>query len=200
MSPDGSEIFVMNVDGENIRQLTYNDIGDYNGSWSSDGTQIIFYRGRPPELSVYIMNIDGTDKRKITDIGHVIRSNGDQIIYSSSIYHIGQIFIMNTDGTGKRQITHDDTRKEILDWSPDNSLILFTAELPDNDNTASYGYYPAVTYVIHADGTNQCPFFDSYIDYIDIAYATWSPNGDRIYFVGYEDRALYMVDTVVADN
>ena len=200
MSPDGREIFVMNADGTDISQLTFNDVGDFGGSWSSDGTQIFFTRGRyPGEWSEYVMNVDGTGKHKITDLGYGIRSGDDQILYSSSYtgpgYHIGQIFIMNADGTDERQLTHDETRKEILDWSPDHSLILFTAQPLDTDSTFPYDYLPAVTYVMHADGTNRCPLFPQYIDYIDIAYATWSPNGERIYFVGYEDDALYMMDT-----
>ena len=207
MSPDGREIFVMNADGTNISRLTYNDVGDFGGNWSADGTQIFFTRGRSPgEWSKYVMNVDGTGKHKITNLGHGIRSGDNRILYSSSYTGpgswIGQIFIMNADGTDKRQLTHDDTRKEILDWSPDNSLILFKTQLLDNDSPNEYDFLPAVTYVMHADGTNRCPLLPQYIDNIDIAYARWSPNGERIYFAGYEDRTLYMMDTtmVAADN
>ena len=80
-SPDGTEIafrsfrngntadiFVMNADGSNQRNLTQNNItADWYPTWSPDGTKIAFNstRSHPgtANTDVYVMNRDGTDIR-----------------------------------------------------------------------------------------------------------------------------------------
>jgi Tol biopolymer transport system component len=61
------EIYVMNADGSNVRQLTHNTIHDEGPAWAPDGTKLVFSRG-PDNLSVDIwtMNADGSDPRQLT--------------------------------------------------------------------------------------------------------------------------------------
>ena len=87
-SPDGSKIafahtlgfgfvsgiYVVNPDGSGLRRLT-DDLDQTNGivSWSPDGSTIAYTSGRDPGcedvscLGIYLMNADGTNKRKLTD-------------------------------------------------------------------------------------------------------------------------------------
>jgi Tol biopolymer transport system component len=44
-----------------IKQLTDNDVQDGNPVWSSDGTQIAFYRATGDGYHIWVMNKDGTD-------------------------------------------------------------------------------------------------------------------------------------------
>ena len=55
------EIFVMNPDGTEVRQLTDHDDGDYSPSWSPDGTRIAFSSNRYGGKEIFVMNADGTD-------------------------------------------------------------------------------------------------------------------------------------------
>jgi Tol biopolymer transport system component len=80
-SPDGSqvafsryvgydtEIFAMNADGSNVRQLTDNNDVDESPVWSPDGTQIAFSSDRFGDYRLLLMAADGTDVREITDDG-----------------------------------------------------------------------------------------------------------------------------------
>ena len=56
-----AEIFVMNADGTDVRQLTDND--NWNGfpSWSPDGDRIAFDSTRYGSNEIFVMNADGTD-------------------------------------------------------------------------------------------------------------------------------------------
>ncbi len=55
-----SEIFVMNADGTEVRQLTNNDDRDVHPAWSPDGKHIAFVSDRD-DSEIFVMNADGTD-------------------------------------------------------------------------------------------------------------------------------------------
>ena len=61
------EIFVMNADGTNVRQLTHNTLWDEGPAWSPDGTKFAFSSGADDtHLDIFTMNLDGTDVRQLT--------------------------------------------------------------------------------------------------------------------------------------
>ena len=55
------EIFVMNADGTEARQLTDNDDSDTGPSWSPGGDRIVFTSNRDGDLEIFVMNADGAD-------------------------------------------------------------------------------------------------------------------------------------------
>jgi TolB protein len=75
-SPDGSrvafarrddifhknEIYVMNVDGSNLTQLTFFDGTDDEPGWSPDGSKIVWQR----ECDIWVMNADGSDQQNLS--------------------------------------------------------------------------------------------------------------------------------------
>jgi len=61
------EIFVMNADGTNVRQLTHNTLRDEGPAWSPDGKQLAFSRGdHDLALDIWTMNADGANARQHT--------------------------------------------------------------------------------------------------------------------------------------
>jgi Tol biopolymer transport system component len=61
------ELYVMNADGSNVRQITQNTIHDEGPAWSPDGSRFVFTSG-PDDLhgDIWTMNADGTDPRQHT--------------------------------------------------------------------------------------------------------------------------------------
>jgi dipeptidyl aminopeptidase/acylaminoacyl peptidase len=61
------EIFVMNADGSNVRQITHNSLWDEGPAWSPDGTKLAFSRGADDlHLDIWTMNVDGSDAKQLT--------------------------------------------------------------------------------------------------------------------------------------
>jgi TolB protein len=79
-SPDGTQfiyenatagtadIFISNLDGTQIQNLTNSAGNDVRPAWSADGSQIIFASDREGSLSIYVMDADGSNLRLLTTI------------------------------------------------------------------------------------------------------------------------------------
>jgi TolB protein len=65
---DSSEIYIMDADGENVTRLTANDVSDGYPRFSPDGSRISFTRDlSSQQWEIFVMNIDGTDVRRVTN-------------------------------------------------------------------------------------------------------------------------------------
>lgn len=61
-----SEIYVVNIDGTGLTQLTNNTVADLRPMWSPDGTKIMFASSEGGDHEIFIMNADGTGRTPIT--------------------------------------------------------------------------------------------------------------------------------------
>jgi Tol biopolymer transport system component len=173
-SPDGSklaytefippgypQIFVKNVDGSGVQQLTF---GEGPGSsrsspdWSPDGTKIAF-TGPGPGTDIYVMNADGSNQTRL--LNSVTRSgwdpswspDGTKIAFTSSIGGgNSDIFAINSDGTGApvNLTNHPDpgpggmpVHDEDPAWSPDGTQIAFVRNIGN----------PILLMVMNTDGS-----------------------------------------------
>jgi tol-pal system beta propeller repeat protein TolB len=129
-SPDGSmiafassragarQLFVMNADGTNVRQVT--DLKDMGGrsSWSPDGTRLAFYAGPAGDHNIYIIHVDGTNLVQLTNSGDNLgpswSPDGNWIAFASFRDGNNEIYIIHPDGTDVTNLTNN----PISDWQP----------------------------------------------------------------------------------
>lgn len=109
----GPEIFAMDSDGSNQRQLTNN--GDnYEPAFSPDGNKIAFYHRKNRKSHIMVMKANGSNKKKISNNWSrdpAWSPDGKQIVYMMSNQHYerpgnGQLWIMDANGNNKKQLTH----------------------------------------------------------------------------------------------
>jgi TolB protein len=65
--PQGTELYVADIDGGHRKRLTDNVYYDAEVSVSPDGNKIVFSRQIDGALDLYIMNADGTGEKRLTD-------------------------------------------------------------------------------------------------------------------------------------
>ena len=169
------EIWVMNPDGSEQKQLTNNPSGEvFAPDWSPDGSKIVFSNNRSGNFEIRLIDADGTNPKKLTadpgvDSGPRWSPDGSEIIFVSNRTGNNDIWIMDANGLNKTQLTNNPEFDEKPIWSPDGSQIAFESKRSGNRDI----------WLMEADGTNlknltNNPGFDH--------FACWSPDGTKIAF------------------
>jgi Tol biopolymer transport system component len=154
------DIYTMDADGKNVKRLT-NELG-YDGGpfWSYDGKQIV-YRAyhpqtdkekadyiallkqdliRPTVLEIWVMNADGSNKRRVTNLNKASFApyffpDGRRIIFASNQADPKgrdfDLYMINLDGTGMERITYNDTFDGFPMFSPDGKKLVFASNRHD---------------------------------------------------------------------
>ncbi|MEZ6071775.1 MAG: biopolymer transporter Tol [Pirellulales bacterium] len=106
------DIFEANPDGSELRQLTDSPGYDAEGSYSPDGSQIVFCSDRDGDPDLYIMDADGGNVRQLTnapgyDGGPFFSPDGEWVVFRSDRKKEGflQIYVIRTDGTQETALT-----------------------------------------------------------------------------------------------
>lgn len=149
-SKDGSsEIYTINIYGQQLKKLTRSLGIDVSPVFSPDGREIAFVSDRGGTPQIYIMRTDGSGVRRITFEGNYNQSpswsaDGGRIAYVSQTNGKNQIFVVESDGTGVVQLTSRGNN-EGPSFSPDGMFLTFES---DRDGTRGI-------YIMRANGEGQ---------------------------------------------
>src|SRR5215216_2238931 len=171
MSKSFADIYVLNVEGSGLTQLTRDSGVNGSPSWSPDGKQIVFASNRDAdgESRIWIMNVDGSNQRILPNSQNANGTgfyggqpawspDGTKILFTAyqacGDRAAVSIYVTNLDGTNSRILTNDPNTcgwYSSPKWSPDGTRILAGFSLKTETTLE-----PAPQIVVmNADGSNQ---------------------------------------------
>jgi Tol biopolymer transport system component len=188
-----SEIYVMDTDGKNQRNLTNNSAIDIIPSWSPDGQKIAFTSDQDSveDFEIYVMDADGKNPRNLTnnlfgDMAPSWSPDGQKISFITNRDGNVEVYVMDADGKNLHNLTNNpaDEIASRPSWSPDGQKIAFASERDGNIGDI---------YVMDADGKNQHNLTNNPAFDWDPA---WSPDGQKIAFASERsgNGDIYVMD------
>jgi TolB protein len=141
--PQGAEIYVSALDGNNVVRFTNNRVYDAEVTYAPDGHKIVFGRQIEGRMDLWTMDPDGKNQKQITftpdwqEGGSVYLPDNTTIVtraWKKSEENLPtksmQLFLLNEDGSNLRQITHEEGTHWAPYPAPDGVHIVYVRVLP----------------------------------------------------------------------
>ena len=193
-----AQVFVMDADGSNARQLTHGEggVGDYGGfDWSPDGSMIAYQRDTSDSPQIFTVRVSDGVSTRITNAprGAVDPGgwapDGGSIIFSTintaGDHYTAQSLDLTTGQT--RLIVPDGSTPEL---SPDGAWIAFNSWLKE----------PEVRLILaNSDGSERRTIARFTLD---DGYQQWSPDSTQIAFIGNaaDGSGTYVYDLATGET
>ncbi len=148
-------IYTAMLDGSEPVKIYDSDTGDFDPSFNSDHTKIVFssYMEGDEDSDIYIYDLESDSVSKVVDregddLSPDFGPNDNQIVFSGFVGEEEpdnmEIFTVNTDGSNLTQITDNSYFDGLPDFSPDENQLMITSN-KDGANKI---------YTMDADGSN----------------------------------------------
>ena len=143
---------------------------------------------------IYVVNTDGTEKRRLTT-GHsdmlprwspdgkqiaflALREQDHELAAQHDLAFHWFLYAMDSDGHNQRRVTKTPVGM-IFQWSPDGTRFVFQSSCEGGNNKGKDGMGSSAIYVMKLDGTQQKRLTP--IENND-GFPSWSPDGKQIAF------------------
>jgi TolB protein len=180
----GKEIYLIDFDGHNLRQVTHDDTVNLSPAWSPDAKWIMYtsYAAHNPDL--IMIDTSGQQRQTV----HRLPGLNAAPAWSPDMQSIAlvlsrdqnsEVYILNKDRQLERLTRHFNIDTSPT-WSPDGKKIAFTSDRSGTGAPQIYimdsvkGDRSQVTRISFGSGYNDNP--------------AWSPNGDKIAYTSREKR------------
>ena len=215
---DSYDIFMADLDGKIVKQLTNSKGYDAEATLSPDGKQMLYTSDKDGDIDLYIMDLETGTEKRITNLlgydgGAWFSPDGTKLIWRASRPKTDaevkeykdllaenlvaptnmEVWVANADGSNARQVTTYGQANWAPAYMPDNKRIIFAS------NHEYKRGFPFNLYTIHEDGTNlQKISRDKGFD----AFPMFSPDGRKIVFCsnrnngGTRDTNVFIADWV----
>jgi TolB protein len=175
------EIYVMDFDGTDVKQVTHHRSIAFAPAWSPSGTRIAYslytrHRNNVKNIDLYEYDFEGNSVRMLSNrkgmnSGAAYEPGGRKIALTMSFLGEPQIFTLDPTSSQVTRITHSLSFEVDPSWSPDGKKLAFVS-----DRTGS-----PMVYMQNVDGSGvkRLTFAGRYN-----ATPSWSPQNNKIAFAG----------------
>ncbi len=140
------EVFVMDADGTNQRNLTNHPEYDSFPDWSPDGEQIVFVSSRSRiGTNIFVMSADGENVKQITKLKWATAPrwspDGKRIAFETDDFEIErQVYVVDADdGRKPWRVSSPKANTAMIlgGWSPDGKQILYREAIESRSDKSS---------------------------------------------------------------
>jgi Tol biopolymer transport system component len=196
-----SQIFVADLDGSGVRQVTYDPVGADWPAWSPDGTMIAYGGSGSGDLvHLFVLDVatgeptqidDGTLDLQVAAGGLQFTPDGSSLVYTAGPFQRPELRTVPVAGGESTLLIGygwggmNDAANGAL--SPDGSLVTMMG--------SEIGGPGAIRFVANADGTELRHIPQGASN----PAGTWSPDGSRIVCSDYAGKDILVVDIATGD-
>jgi len=182
------EIWIMDSDGSNVRQLTSSP-PNRGPRVTPDGHTIVFVSGRTGRADIWRMNLDGTDARQLTQSGSAdrfdISPDGKWLVYPSTVADKSVLFKQPLEEGQPVRLTELFSPELPLAVSPDGKWIAAPA-LAERDPASPAGL---VLKLVPLEGGKAVEVEAPFFSIGTTSGFRWSPDSKNLILVHTENGA-----------
>jgi Tol biopolymer transport system component len=215
---DSYDIFMADLNGKIVKQLTHSKGYDAEATISPDGKKMLYTSDKDGDIDLYMMDLETGKEKRMTntpgyDGGSWFSPDGKKIIWRASRPKTEEeikeykdllaenlvaptsmeVYVANVDGTDVKQVTKFGQANWAPYFMPDNKRIIFAS------NHKYPRGFPFDLYIINEDGTGLSQI--SHSNTFD-AFPMFSPDGKKLIFCsnrnngGTRDTNIFIADWV----
>jgi TolB protein len=199
MTHDQWDLYVMNADGSDRRQVTSDSAHDFSPAWSPDGDSLVFTHSPVERLAPVVLTViavNGTGRRDLAQgSGGQWSPDGQRVMFYGTEPWGAGIYVTDRAGQAVSRLDTFCHETNCVDsgvrWSPDGAFISFARSLPGSQEAVG---------IMRADGSDPRLLLPT----LHTMGGIWSPDGQQVALNRWDDAeqaySTYILTVATGDT